>query len=120
MVLSRRQTLGLAVVAFVAAFGSACNLTRSRLVAEWESEPLPKRTLVLRRDGTYLQRFSGKTLGFLSEVVGPEMGTWTVEEKTLVLVGKVKDGDLVTRRLAIDNLESSGVTLDGERWRRVR
>lgn len=109
------------VVLLLAGLGSGCgSLTRWRLAGEWQSERLPKRTLLLRQDGTYLQRFSGQTLGFVSDLVGPETGSWSVEGGVLVLVGATAGTGPTTRRLAIDNLERNTVSLDGEHWHRVR
>jgi hypothetical protein len=118
---TRRRALGMLGVLLLAGLGSGCgSLTQWRLAGEWQSERLPKRTLVLRQDGTYLQRFSGQTLGFVSDLVGPETGKWSVDGGTLVLVGATTGSEPITRRLAIDNLERNDVSLDGEHWHRVR
>jgi hypothetical protein len=93
-------------------------VTARRLRGTWESDRLPKRTLVLAADGTYARRFSGKTLAVLSDVAGPERGAWQVEGGELVLV---ENGGQNTRsqRLAIHNISPQSVTLAGERWRRL-
>jgi hypothetical protein len=108
-----------AVVAVTLAAGCG-RVTAWRIAGEWESEATPKRTLILRHDGTYLQRFSGKTLGFLSEVLGPDTGRWQVEGRALVLTRTDAGGAETTRRLPIDGLLGDSVTLAGERWRRLR
>ncbi len=94
-------------------------ITARRITGQWESEDTPKRTLILRADGSYLQRFSGKTLGFVSELLGPETGRWQVEDGHLVLTRpRGTDGEVV-RRLHIDGLSRDSVMLAGEHWDRV-
>ena len=119
--MARRQWLGMvaALVAVTLAVGCG-TVTAWRIAGEWESEATPKRTLILRHDGTYLQRFSGKTLGILSEVLGPETGRWEIERRALVLTRTDAGGAETTRRLPIDGFVGNSVTLAGEHWRRVR
>ena len=110
----------IALVAVLAAVLAGCSvLTEMRLEGEWESDATPKRALSLKGDNTYQQRFSGKTLGFLSEMLGPEAGTWSVESTHLVLVRQDASGEQTTRRLPLSNLSSNSVTLAGESWHRV-
>jgi hypothetical protein len=118
--MTRRGACGLLAAALAVALAAGCGrVTAWRLAGEWESEALPRRTLILRGDGSYLQRFSGKTLGFVSEVLGPETGRWQVESHALVLTPEA-DGSETTRRLPIDGLGRESVSLAGERWSRVR
>ncbi len=101
--------------------GPGCGrVTAWRIAGQWESESTPKRTLILRTDGTYLQRFSGKGLGFVSDIFGPETGRWSVEGRNLVLASPRGENDDVVRRLAIDDLARDSVMLAGEHWDRVR
>ncbi len=117
----RRRSAGIAAVLLAAALAVGCGrVTAWRIAGEWESEATPKRTLILRRDGTYLQRFSGRTLGFVSEVLGPETGRWRIESRALVLTRGDPGGAETTRRLPIDDLGRDSVTLAGELWNRLR
>ena len=119
--MTRRASCGLLAALLAVALAGGCGrVTAWRIAGEWESEPTPKRTLILRRDGTYLQRFSGKTLGFVSDVLGPDTGLWRVEHDGLVLTRSDPSGAETTRRLPIDDLGRDAVTLAGEHWRRVR
>jgi hypothetical protein len=117
----RRTRILLGVVLALAALGPGCGrITAWWIAGQWESENTPKRTLILRTDGTYLQRFSGKGLGFVSDILGPETGRWNVEGRNLVLASPRGESDEVIRRLAIDGLTRSSVMLAGEHWDRVR
>lgn len=91
-----------------------------QLRGAWETEATPKRTLDLHADGTYSQRFSGKTLGFLSDLAGPETGTWEVDGESLVLTQKNEKGVESTTRLPIRELGGESVVLGDERWSRKR
>jgi hypothetical protein len=118
--MTRRVWLGMLAAILVLGTATACGrVTAWRITGEWQSESLPKRTLILRRDGSYLQRFSGNTLGFLSEVFGPESGSWRIERHALVLTRTDAGGAETTRRLPIDGLSGDSLTLAGERWLRV-
>lgn len=117
----RRGSVGLLAAVLAVALAAGCGrVTAWRMSGEWESEATPKRTLILRRDGTYLQRFSGKTLGFLSDVLGPETGRWQVESDALVLTHSDPGGVETSRRLPIDDLSRGALTLAGGHWWRVR
>jgi hypothetical protein len=94
-------------------------ITARRITGQWESEATPRRTLILHADGSYLQRFSGKTLGFVSELLGPETGRWRVEKDHLVLSHSRGDDDEVIRRLRIEGLSRDSVMLAGEHWDRL-
>ena len=119
--MARRRCYRLPAALLAVALAAGCGrVTAWRMAGEWESEPTPKRTLVLRRDGTYLQRFSGKTLGFVSDVLGPDTGRWQVEHGALVLTHGDPSGVETTRRLPLEDLGRDAVTLAGERWWRVR
>ena len=119
--MARRGAGGLLAAVLAVALAAGCGrVTAWRLAGEWESEATPRRTLILRGDGSYLQRFSGKTLGFVSEMLGPETGRWQVESRALVLTRTEADGSETTRKLPIDGLARASVSLAGERWRRVR
>jgi hypothetical protein len=96
----------------------ACNATARRLRGQWESEALPKRTLALRADGSFARRFSGKTLGFLSDVAGAEQGTWRVDGDALVLTTHQGTKES-TEKLPIKDLGSDSMWLGGERWLRL-
>lgn len=117
----RRSSLRIVAVALlVTVCGAGCGkLTERRLAGQWESEATPKRTLTLRGDGSYQQRFSGKTLGVLSELLGPETGSWRVTEGALVLERPDGSGAVTTRRLPIEQLSRESVRLAGERWLRL-
>lgn len=118
--MTRRAWFGWLAAALVLTTAAGCGTVVAwRITGEWESEGLPKRTLILRRDGSYLQRFSGKTLGFVSEVLGPESGRWQIERHALVLTRTDAGGAETTRRLPIDGLSSDSLTLAGEHWLRV-
>ena len=71
-------------------------------------------------DGTYGLRLSGKGLGFVSELLGPQKGSWRVEKGALLLVDK-EAGSGTERSLSwpINELHSDRAVLAGERWRRV-
>jgi hypothetical protein len=97
----------------------ACSrLEARRLRGVWESEALPKRTLELKPDGTFARRLSGKTLGFLSDLVGAETGSWLVEDHSLVL-RRTESNKEISERLAIKDLSGGSVFLGGERWNRL-
>jgi len=108
----------LLLVAAVAVF-SACNtLTERKLRGVWETEATPKRRLDLLADGRYSRRLSGKTLGFLSEMLGPETGRWRVEDGALVLFVQ-EEGRERAEKLTIENLGERSVLLAGEHWIRL-
>ena len=113
---SRRLALVLAVS--VISLAAGCDQIRARrLRGTWESETLPKRRLELSPDGTYSRRLSGKTLGFLSDLTGPERGTWKVEGESLVLAAQASVER--SERLAIRDLATDSCWLGGEKWQRV-
>ncbi len=114
--------MGLLATVFLLGFVSAgCDrIAAWRMAGQWESENTPKRTLILRTDGSYLERFSGKGLGFVSELLGPETGRWRIEGRSLVLTSPRGESDEHVRRLAIDGLSRDSVQLAGEHWDRVR
>ncbi len=92
--------------------------TERKLQGAWETEATPKRTLELRPDKSYSRRFSGKTLGFLSDLAGPEQGSWSVEGDQVVLFSA--DGNKEkSEKLVIKDLTAESVTLGGEGFRRV-
>jgi hypothetical protein len=93
-------------------------LTARKLTGKWETEATPKRTLDLFADDTYSLRLSGKGLGFVSEILGPEKGTWRVEDHALVLARRSDEGVETTKKLPISELGSDVAVLGGERWRR--
>jgi hypothetical protein len=105
------------------AFFASCRYLRERqLVGTWESVATPKRTLDLYEDRTYSLRLSGKALGFLSDLVGPEKGEWKVEGDTLVLSYTSPGNEAVenTRRFRINEMSGDEIVLSGDRWRRLR
>ena len=107
-------------LAFAAIVVVGCNtLTARKLTGKWETEATPKRTLDLFADNTYSLRLSGKSLGFVSEILGPEKGTWRVEDHALVLARRNDDGVETTKKLPISELGSDAAVLGGERWRRL-
>jgi len=109
-----KPVLALAVLLAVLA---ACGFSKeSQLQGRWETVETPKRTLDLRTDHTYSQRLSGKTLGFLSDMLGPQTGTWAVEDDALVLSFKDDKGQPVSNRLAIHELSDQGAVLGEDRW----
>jgi hypothetical protein len=112
------RTLGAVLIA-AAALAGCSRLSERRLSGRWESEPLPKRTLVLRSDHSYEQRFTGKTLGVLSELLGPETGRWRVADGALLLERMEAGGTVSSRSLPLDELSRESVLLAGERWRRL-
>lgn len=104
-----------AVLLLVAVVLASAACTERRLMGDWESVDTPKRTLSLQADHTFSLRFSGKTLGFISELAGPERGTWAVASGKLVLTypsGKAESWP-------VDGLASAHVDLAGQRWVRV-
>ncbi len=97
----------------------ACNaLTERRLRGVWKTEATPKRRLELLADGRYTRRLSGKTLGFLSEMLGPETGRWRVEDGALVLFVQ-EEGRERAEKLTIEDLGDRNVLLAGEHWIRL-
>jgi hypothetical protein len=99
---------------------AACGfVAERRLRGQWRSEATPERTLDLFADGAYSLRLSGKGLGFMSEILGPQKGTWRVQGGALVLV-RSEAGRESSDRLQIDELSADQVVLAGERWRRTR
>ena len=99
----------------------ACGaLTERRLSGQWRTESTPERTLDLFADGTYSLRLSGKGLGFVSELLGPEKGSWRVEKGALVLSHEdAESGVEHSSSWPINELDSDRAVLAGERWRRV-
>ena len=92
--------------------------TERKLQGAWETEATPKRMLELRPDKSYSRRFSGKTLGFLSDLAGPEQGTWRVEGEQVVLFSS--DGNKErSEKLVIKDLTGDSAIFGGERYRRV-
>jgi hypothetical protein len=120
--MNRRRTTGLlGAVLALGLLGPGCGrVTAWRIAGQWESENTPKRTLILRTDGSYLERFSGRGLGFVSEILGPETGRWSIEGRNLVLASPRGENDEHVRRLPIDGLTRESVQLAGEHWDRVR
>lgn len=111
-----RQALLLLLVALAL---PACNaLTERKLRGVWETEATPKRRLDLLADGRYSRRLSGKTLGFLSEMLGPETGRWRVEGDALVLYVQ-EAGRERSEKLTIEDLGARSVLLAGEHWIRL-
>ncbi|MGE0453813.1 MAG: hypothetical protein AB7O37_12190 [Vicinamibacteria bacterium] len=107
------------VLAALALLLPACNaLTERRLRGVWETEATPKRRLELLADGRYTRRLSGKTLGFLSEMLGPETGRWRVEDGALVLFVQ-QEGRERAEKLSIEELGDRNVLLAGEHWIRL-
>jgi hypothetical protein len=114
--LTRLSILALAVAAISSV---ACNgLTERRLRGTWETRELPKRRLTLAADGSYSRRFSGRTLGPISNALGPETGRWRVDERALVL-SHVDGARETSERLAIRDLSPEHVFLAEEKWLRV-
>ena len=110
--------LTLVVVAFSLALGS-CRPMRTRLVGQWKTEATPERTLDLFEDGTYSLRLSGKGLGFVSELLGPEKGLWKVERGKLVLTRRDEEGGEHTVAWPINEMKGDLVVLAQDRWKRV-
>lgn len=120
--MSRRRMTGLlgAVLALGFLDQGCGRVTAWRIAGQWERENTPKMTLVLRSDGSYLERFSGKGLGFVSEILGPETGRWSIDGRNLVLVTSRGESGEIVRRLPIDGLTRDSLQLAGEHWDRVR
>lgn len=118
--MDRRGTTRLLAIVVTLSLLGCGRVTAWRITGQWESEGTPKRTLILRADGSYLQRFSGKGLGFVSEILGPETGRWRIEGRNLVLVSPRGDNSEHLRRLPVDALSRDAVMLGGEHWDRVR
>lgn len=114
----RRLLAGLCAGLFVLATGACGRLTERRLQGRWESVDTPIRTLDLYQDGTFSRRLSGKKLGFLSDILGPDKGTWRVEGEALVLVTTGDNGVVSEQKLPINELADDAVVLAGERWTR--
>jgi hypothetical protein len=111
--------LGALCVVVVATSTGCAFIKERRLMGQWRTEKTPEQTLDLYEDHTYSLRLSGKTLGVLSEVFGPEKGSWHVEGDKLVLLSHNTEGVEETRRLAIDSIGRSEIVLAGDRWRRA-
>jgi hypothetical protein len=117
----RRPGPGAPALILVCALLVGCReWTERRLIGQWRTEATPERTLDLFADGTYSLRLSGKGLGFVSEILGPEKGTWRVGSRNLEL--RHKDSESGAERSLswpINELHSDSAVLAGERWRRV-
>jgi len=113
-----RPALRVALAAGIVLLAGCGLLSERRLRGQWRTEATPERTLDLFADGTYTLRLSGKGLGFVSEILGPQKGTWRVARGALVLVhaeGEVERSE----RWPINEMSSDRVVLAGERWRRA-
>jgi hypothetical protein len=97
----------------------ACRGARAQLVGQWKTEATPERTLDLFEDGTYSLRLSGKGLGFVSEILGPEKGLWKVEKGRLILTRSDKEGGEHTYAGLSSELKRDSVVLAQDRWKRV-
>ncbi len=105
----------LATVALVLLVG--CGFVQERrLRGRWQSEGAPERTLDLFADGSYSLRLSGKSLGFVSDLLGPEKGSWRVQDGTLLLATRQASGAESIRRWPINELHAGEVVLASERW----
>jgi hypothetical protein len=117
---TRRQGAARALLALGLALLVGCGfLSERRLRGQWRSENTPERTLDLFADGSYSLRLSGKGLGFVSDVLGPEKGSWSVSQGALVLEHSQVDKERL-ERWSIGELSSDEVVLAGDRWRRTR
>lgn len=114
----RRLLSGLCAVSLLATTVGCGALTEQRLQGRWESVDTPIRTLDLYKDGTFSRRLSGKKLGFLSDILGPDKGSWRVEGEALVLVTTGDNGVVSEQKLPINELGDDAVVLAGERWTR--
>jgi hypothetical protein len=111
-----RALLATAVAALLL---SGCDrLNERRLRGVWETVDTPKRRLELLADGSYTRRLSGRTLGIVSDVLGPERGGWRIEADTLVLSRREGQTER-SERLPIKDLSPEHVFLAGEKWRRL-
>jgi hypothetical protein len=118
-----RETQGLRRLALVALLTCmvGCGFVQERrLRGRWQSEGAPQRTLDLYADNTYSLRLSGKSLGFVSNLLGPEKGSWRVQGAALVLTYRQSAGAESIRRWSINELRSQQVVLASERWNRVQ
>ena len=116
----RRAAALRACVVALALWSCACGYwTERRLVGQWRTEATPERTLDLYADGSFSLRLSGKGLGFVSELLGPETGAWRVERRTLVLTHKDSKGVETTQRWPINELRHDHIVLAAELWQRV-
>jgi hypothetical protein len=96
---------------------AACGFVQERrLQGKWQSQGSPQRTLDLFADGAYSLRLSGKSLGFVSDLLGPEKGSWRVAGGTLILTYHEPSGAESIRRWPINELHGGQVVLAGERW----
>jgi hypothetical protein len=103
------KTLAWASIVVCVSVVSGCSyLKQRRLTGQWKTEATPERTLDFYEDGTFSLRLSGKGLGFVSDLVGPEKGSWRV------------DGDETTKRLPINSLSGDELVLAGDRWKRTK
>ena len=115
----RRAPHAAAALAACALLAGCDGLAARRLVGQWRSDAGPERTLDLFEDGSFSLRLSGKGLGFVSELLGPEKGRWRVAERALVLAHTDPSGVETTQKWPINELRRDHVVLAGERWRRV-
>ncbi len=112
--------VGVCVSAALFAAVGCSYFKQRRLVGQWKTEATPERTLDFYEDGTYSLRLSGKGLGFVSDIVGPEKGSWHVDGDVLVL-GSHDDHDVeTTKRMPINSLSGDELVLAGDRWKRAK
>jgi hypothetical protein len=117
---TRRRSAARALLALGLLLVVGCGfVSERRLRGQWRSENTPERTLDLFADGSYSLRLSGKGLGFVSDVLGPEKGTWTVSHGALVLEHFQVEKQRL-ERWSIGEISSDEVVLAGDRWRRTR
>lgn len=87
-------------------------------MGQWKTETTPERTLDLFEDGSYSLRLSGKGLGFVSDLLGPQKGLWKVEDDMLVLTRRDEQGVEHADRWPINEMKGDLVVLAQERWKR--
>jgi hypothetical protein len=115
------KTLAWASIVVCVSVVSGCSyLKQRRLTGQWKTEATPERTLDFYEDGTFSLRLSGKGLGFVSDLVGPEKGSWRVDGDVLVLASHDDRGVETTKRLPINSLSGDELVLAGDRWKRTK
>jgi hypothetical protein len=115
---ARRDAKLLSLACVVLLVAGCAFVRRNRLLGRWKSESTPERTLDLFEDGSYSMRLSGKGLGFVSDILGPVKGRWSLQGDSLVLVHD--DGGVEkTEKWPINELHRNDAVLAGERWHRV-